>query len=143
MSGSRLRTFSRRMLLGGCALALPLGLTACLPGLKDAPPVAEEPLPTWEHLNISLPSQPVGNPATGWVTTVTVPRCFKGGIQLTSTGTASSGTLVPNGTGFNWTRVVTGSPPVTAPSATFTLTCVDGLGRSAHPDLVVTAPPLP
>src|SRR5688572_11778046 len=126
MSGSRRRTNFGRFFLGACALVLPLGLTGCLPGLKDGPPVLAPPVdppPVWSSLTVNFFHSQVGNPATGWITTVTVPTCTDVSRPVTITASVSNGTLVNNGNGtFTWTRQVTGFPAIRVPG-TFTANC--------------------
>lgn len=141
MSGSQLRTIFGRSLLGACALTLPLGLTACVPDFKEAPPIGppEDPAPVWSSLTVGFFHVPVGNPVTGWVTTVTVPTCTDVSRPVTITASVSNGSLVDNGNGtYTWTRQVTGVPATRVPG-TFTANCTDLIGQQAHPTLAVTA----
>jgi hypothetical protein len=141
MSGGRLRMTFGRVLMSAVILALPLGLGGCL---KGALPPSLVP-PEWTSTTVGFFNQQIGNPATGWVTTVTVPQCIdNGGATVNNTpATVSTGSLVDNGGGkFTWTRAVSGSPAVAA-SGVFTVDCIDYQGLSAHPTLAVTAPALP
>ena len=145
MSGRRRRrTIFGRSLLGACALALPLVLGGCLKGALPAPTPGGVDVvpPRWVSLTVNFAHAPVPmvGPTTGWVTTVTVPKCrdFLGTL-VTPTSSVSNGTLVHNGGGvYTWTRVVTGAPPVTRVSGVFTADCYDFQGSQAHPTLSFT-----
>ncbi|MGQ0805090.1 MAG: hypothetical protein ACT4PI_14665 [Actinomycetota bacterium] len=129
-----------RALMGVGVLAL-FGFGGCGPGFKDVPPIPPpaDPPPVWSSLTVGFLHTQVGNPATGWVTTVTVPTCTDVSRPVTITASVSNGSLVDNGNGTHtWTRVVTGAPPVQRVAGTFTANCTDLIGQTAHPTLALT-----
>lgn len=129
-----------RVLVSAAVLALPLGLGGCLKG-SPVPPVLDPP--DWSSTTVGFFNQQVGNPATGWVTTVTVPSCIDfAGTSVEPLVSVSNGTLSKVGGVYTWTRAVSGTPAVAA-SGVFTADCIDHQGSHAHPVLAVTAAALP
>lgn len=128
--------------MSAIALALPLALGGCLKGTLPVPPSLIPP--EWDSLTVTFSNQQIGNPATGWVTTVVVPPCFDyAGASVVTTASVSNGSLVKAGPGiYTWTRAVSGNPAVAA-SGVFTANCVDHQGLTAHPTLTFNAPALP
>lgn len=148
MGQHRIRRTSGRVLMSAIALALPLGLAGCLPGLKDAPPPAPAgKAPIWAGApTVKFASTPVIDGLgvrTGWITIVEIPKCTTadGGLVLTPTASVSNGSIAPLAGGYIWTRAVSGTPAVAA-SGAFAADCVHE-GLAAHPVITGTAGALP
>jgi hypothetical protein len=132
-------TMSGRLLAGVGVAALAIGLGAC-ESLKGPPAPPVDSPPQWVTTTVHFRHTPTGpaGAATGWVSSVTAPVCTDAEGPTTLFGSVSNGSLFPQGGGvFTWTRHVTGSPPVTRVTGTFTVDCKDSAGQTAHPTISV------